>query len=756
YVVDMYRAVIEHPQWIPDTWQKKLDLRAGHDKGRIYRVYPVDKKPRAIPRLDKLSTEELVAALDSPSGWQRDLAQQLIIERRDKSAIPLLEKQIVTCPRPETRVQALCTLDGFSRLNESRRILVRALSDPHPAVRRHAVRLGGAILGELEDYLTRLIELAKDPDPQVRLQLAYTLGEIKGSSWAKDYAAGTLGRMLVADGGDRFLFSALMSSVNGGNVEGVLTAVLASGRDSRLNENLVINLLDLAGALGNDQALAKLVQHVTYENDQPATWQFAALARLFDSLGRRNETLADKIRKSKLPDRDALLEGVDRLIVAARRIAAEDSAEIDLRLAALRLLGRGRDNREADLKLLQALLGPQSSPELQEAAVAALGRSRDESVPELLFAHWRALSAPRRAQALDVLLSRDAWTAELVAAIGGDSIPQTDFDAARRERLLNHRLLDLRNKASAALATTMNADRQKVVDAYQAALASPGDAARGAILFTKTCAGCHRLAGIGHDVGPDLASLTDKSPEALLVAMLDPNRAVESKFLTYVAETKSGTTYTGLLAAETGNSITLVNAEKKEQVILRADLEELVSTSKSVMPEGLEKDLTPRDLADIIAHVRSNVPLPVRKEFGGNEPRPVVTDADGSLLLSVADCEIYGSTLIFEPQHKNLGFWSSIDDQAVWHVDVARAGKYAVEFDWACDSSVKGNPWQIAVAGETITGRVESTGNWDTYRRAKVSELTLPAGKLRLVMSAASKPQGAMIDLKSIRLTPVK
>ena len=79
----MYRAVIEHPEWIPDDWEKRLDLRAGSEQGRIYRVYPVDKKPRTIPRLDKLDTNGLVAALESPSGWQRDTAQRLLLHGRD-------------------------------------------------------------------------------------------------------------------------------------------------------------------------------------------------------------------------------------------------------------------------------------------------------------------------------------------------------------------------------------------------------------------------------------------------------------------------------------------------------------------------------------------------------------------------------------------------------------------------------------------------------------------------------------------------
>src|SRR5436853_3912398 len=72
WVADMYRAVIEHPEWIPKDWQDRIDLRAGHDKGRLYRIYPVGNEPRRMPRLDTLDTAGLVAALDSPSGWQRD------------------------------------------------------------------------------------------------------------------------------------------------------------------------------------------------------------------------------------------------------------------------------------------------------------------------------------------------------------------------------------------------------------------------------------------------------------------------------------------------------------------------------------------------------------------------------------------------------------------------------------------------------------------------------------------------------------
>src|SRR5262249_47447770 len=196
-------------------------------------------------------------------------------------------------------------------------------------------------------------------------------------------------------------------------------------------------------------------------------------------------------------------------------------------------------------------------------------------------------------------------------------------------------------------------------------------------LFTKHCAACHQLGGVGQAVGPDLASVGDKSPEALLIAILDPNQAVEARYINYRATTKNGLSFIGLLAAETGNSITLVGQDGKKQVVLRTDLEDLTSTGLSAMPEGFEKDLKPQDVADVIAFVRSSGPLPQMKAFEGNHPELVRPAADGALHLLSANCEVYGTTLILEKQYGNLGYWSSADDHAIWSVEVGRAGKYA-------------------------------------------------------------------------------
>jgi putative heme-binding domain-containing protein len=128
----------------------------------------------------------------------------------------------------------------------------------------------------------------------------------------------------------------------------------------------------------------------------------------------------------------------------------------------------------------------------------------------------------------------------------------------------------------------------------------PGDAARGRAVFEKRCATCHRWGDLGHDVGPDLATLTDRLPGTMLVAIFDPNRAVEARYLSYTAVTQQGLSHTGILAQESDSSVTLVKPDGKRESLLRSELVELSSSGKSLMPEGLENELSPQDVADVL------------------------------------------------------------------------------------------------------------------------------------------------------------
>ncbi|MBI1915617.1 MAG: c-type cytochrome [Planctomycetes bacterium] len=596
WVADMYRAVIEHPQWIPPDWQKRLDLRAGHDKGRIYRVYPVGKKPRAIPRLDKLDIASLVAALDSPSGWQRDLAQQMLLWKNDKNAVPHLEKLASKCPRPLARLHALCTLDGLNALKPE--LLKTALADTHPGVRRHAVRLCEGRLDKSPELGDELVKRVSDPDARVRMQLAYTLGE-----WDDPKAGRALGELAVRDQGDPYLIAAVSSSISKKNLDQVMVAALKSGSGAP-PAALVERLLNLATALGHRRATVTLLDAVaTPEKDGYAAWQFGALATLLDGLDQRNASLADVAKQGD--EQWAAVKRLSGLFDAARTAAGDRKAPTRLRLRAVALLGRGLERRDEDVKRLTGLLTPQTAEELRVAAVTSLGRLREVDVPELLLRGWGGYGPGLRSQVLDVLFRRDDWQKELLAAVEKKRVQPFEVDTARRQRLLQHRDKSVRQRAAKAFAGAVDADRQNVVDRYRSVRSLKGDAVRGAALFTKHCAACHKLGDLGKDVGPDLASLADKSTDALLIAILDPNRAVEARYVNYVAETKNGQTFNGVLTSETGNSITLVGVDGKEQMILRTNLESLSSTGKSTMPDGFEKELKAQDMADLFVYLRS-------------------------------------------------------------------------------------------------------------------------------------------------------
>ena len=255
------------------------------------------------------------------------------------------------------------------------------------------------------------------------------------------------------------------------------------------------------------------------------------------------------------------------------------------------------------------LLVPQTDREVQSAAVAALGRLADPRVPELLLRGWKGYGPALRSQVLDAFISRnDAHPCFSLMRSRTRRFSPAELDAQRRQRLLDHKQARIKNRAAKVLVGAIAVDRQKVIDDFEAALKLEGSRERGVKVFTKTCATCHRLGDVGHVVGPDLASVGDKSPMGLLIAILDPNRVVEAHYVNYRADLKNGLSFNGVLATETGTSITLLEPDGKERIVLRTDLEELVSTGKSLMPEGLEKDLKPQDIADVIAFIRTTGP----------------------------------------------------------------------------------------------------------------------------------------------------
>jgi putative membrane-bound dehydrogenase-like protein len=730
WIVDFYRFVIEHPRWISPELLATLDVRAGADKGRIYRVIPIGTPIRPVARLDGLSTPNLAASLNSPNGTVRDLVHRLLVHRADRAASPILVDLVRTSPHPECRAQALGVLDGLSELRPP--ILVQALADPHPGVRREAVRLSGHWLGQDEILGRSILSMTDDPAITVRFQLAMTLGD-----WPDPLAGQALGKIAIRDQADRWVLAAVLTSAvphAGTLLEQFFASAGPEGLSSKLAEPLIATI----GGSSDDLMIARALATIGGINgSKPEPWRLATMAGLLDASRRRDLATDPTVLRS---------------IASARLLAADSMARPADRVSALRLLGRDRHNLDSDREAIATRLAPSEPSEVQLGAIQALSRLGDRQSAEAVVSRWTKLGPSTRSAAIDAFLGREGPTVVLLGALEDGRIETAQIDAAHRARMLEKGSEALRHRASVIFGTLEARPRQVVLDTYAAARTHRGDSERGKKVFERVCAACHKVAGIGTEVGPDLVALTDKSPEALLIAILDPNREVDARYAGYSASLKDGRVLSGLIAAETASSVILKRQDGQSESILRTDLEELTTSGRSLMPEGLENDIKLPDMADLIAFL---APGNTRsKIMEGNQPRKVLQRADGSIVLEASSAEIYGPSLIFEANFANLGYWHSEQDHAAWNFHVDRPTRFTLSMEWACADGSAGNAYQIQVDDRVIRGKVGGTGNWSNYRVLFLQELNLTAGDHRLEIRPASPIRNALADVHAFLLTP--
>ncbi|VAX38706.1 hypothetical protein MNBD_PLANCTO02-137 [hydrothermal vent metagenome] len=596
WISDMYRAVIEHPQWIPKEFLEKNDVRAGDDKGRIYRVVPVGIKKRKILNLTKMTVQQQIELLESPNGTVRDMVHKQLLGQQTTAAIPTLKKMITQGKRATARLHALCILDGLKALTVND--VKSALKDEQAGVRRHAVRLSEQFMRQPNNFELPAT-LIHEKDARVRMQLAYSLGYSLQKNRGR-----LLAELLHQQPNDLYLQTAVMSSLTG-QLQTFTTRLLQNHQQRPPSKTVMTTLINMVVSTKDQATLSQICLRISRQPKPGNSFspsQIEMLSLLLDTLSRHNSSLSILSKNGTQPTRDAITS-LRPLFVKARQVAINEKASLVNRQHALLLLGRGFDQREKDIKILIELMSPRQSQPLQRSTLNALAQFSDRKVGESLLARWKTFGPQLRTDLLDLLLRRQAWLEQLLDAIEQKKIRTSHIDATRRQILLLHKNQKIRQRAIKLFASAGETGRTIVVKRYSDALILKGDKFKGYLLFKKKCSICHRLNNEGYAIGPDLSALTDKSPKALLVSILDPNRAIERKFVSYVASTLGGLTFTGILTTESGNSITLLQNEGKKQTLLRSELDEFQSTNKSLMPEGFEKDISKQGIADIIAYL---------------------------------------------------------------------------------------------------------------------------------------------------------
>ena len=226
YVVDMYRGVIQHRNFVTSYLRhqvKSRQLERPLGLGRIWRVLPDGVPRRAPPRLSAAGTVELVLALQCDNGELRDRAQQLLVERHDRDAIEPLRALLRHGADPRARLHALWTLDGLAVLD--RIDVLAALRDADDGVRCGGVRLSEPLLSRGDFAASVLCADLHSAPCEVRWQLAASYGEVTGKG--EDDALTALASLAAQHAPDPILRSTAVSSVGGRELR-LLTALRAA------------------------------------------------------------------------------------------------------------------------------------------------------------------------------------------------------------------------------------------------------------------------------------------------------------------------------------------------------------------------------------------------------------------------------------------------------------------------------------------------------------------------------------------------
>lgn len=588
WVVDLHRFVVEHPRWIPPERLQRLDVRAGADGGRIYRIRRRDAKPVALPRLTGLAPEALVQRLGSANGPLRDLAHRELLElpgtawRRAVGGVKALAGEGGS---PAVRAQALSLLAAKSDLPGP--LLESALRSGHPGL--VTVALGLVPTDARTARRTGLVPASLHADPAIAFHRAL--------AWAR---------------GDAASMAPLVRALAGQpDAPWIRKAAVAAAR--RHPKPILEALADHPALLGPGSGfLPELLTAWDDSRQADALERALALAerlasREGDPLRLLPAWLAARSPKTASPTLESTLARW-RQTLTPSLAASLDRADLPetARVAAARLWVAGLRENPSGPSALTGLWKRPMTTAVRAALRSELQKWGHPAAFESLLDGWSSLAEDDRKDRLGALLGRPEWLPGLLAALERGTVPASDLSPAQKDALRTHRDEAIRTRALKTLPQpSAGADMATEARRLAGAARLPGVAPRGRELFAERCLACHAVRGQGNAVGPDLAVFATKPFGEFLAAVVDPNAAVDPRHAGQTVETTDGLEWTGVVAEASDQALTLLLPGGHRERIPRDSIRRQAPLGRSIMPEGLTDGWTPQQIADLFAWIRN-------------------------------------------------------------------------------------------------------------------------------------------------------
>ena len=617
YVVDYYREIIEHPEWLSEDVIKSGKLYNGHDMGRIFRISATDAKPGSWTTelaFGDASNIELVDKLGDTNLWWRRTAQRMLVDRKPPMVVPALKAMAERHASAEARLHALWTLEGMGALGPTE--IAKALHDVEPGVRVNAIKLTELHLAEMPSLADSLMRLGADEDAKVRFQLLCTLGFIDTPE-----AASLRDELLFRDVRDEFVQAAALSAPSSRH-EKLLQAVLKRyDADVPAYGTLVTTLAAIVSKRNGSRDAYTLLHDATAPvADEEITWQIPAMKGLARGMNNRNRSTQEMNRlvttffaHPSLAMRQASLDvlrssriskerSMDAHMARARKIATDKQAGERQRALAVNFLAL--QNPADDAALLKSLVLEADAMPVRLASIRSMNAIPDETITKFTFDHWEELDPALQDAALNAFMEKDVRMRMLVEALESGKIDPASIGWQRSIRLMTQRDVAYRNRARAFFSAGER--RKKLIEEYGRALELQGDVARGVEVYRQNCAICHQVKGKdGIPFGPDLGTIQSWPSSGIMANIIDPNQSIAHGFDLWNVVLKNGESIQGVITSETPSSLTVRSAEGQVNTISREDIASQKALNMSAMPVGLEKKISHQQMADLLAFLKN-------------------------------------------------------------------------------------------------------------------------------------------------------
>jgi putative membrane-bound dehydrogenase-like protein len=607
YVADFYELQIAHLR----HHEGKIDIT----NGRIYRLKTPGSAPLKPFDLSKRSTPELVELLRHENKWFRRTALRLLGDRKDRSAIPLLEKMLAG-PKGQDALEALWGLNLSGGFDDT--LALRTLEHKDPYVRLWTVRLLGDEKKVSPQIARKLIEMARtEPHVEVRSQLACSAKRLPAADGLP------IVRNLLArdeDVDDIHLPLLLWWAIEA-KCASDRERVVALFEDSAVwrlplvQTHILHRLMRRYAQAGTRKDLltcARLLQLA------PDAERSKALLRGFEEafqgrpLGNLPTELAEALAKyGGASVVLGLRQNKPEAVAKALAVLASDKADNAERLQYVQISGEIKQPQ--CVPALLGILERSRDDNLRLAALTALQPYNDAAIGTTVLRLYGGFSDDSRSAAQTLLASRKAWALLLLEAVDAGKIDRATISADVVRKLTVHRderIARLVSKHWGNVEGSTTAEMQKQIERLTGVLhAGAGSPYRGKKLFKETCAKCHRLFTEGGQVGPDLTTFKRDDIANMLVQIVNPSAEIREGYETLLVTTKDGRVLTGFLVDKDNQVLVLRGADGQSVTVRQSDIEETQPQRKSLMPEGLLTNLSDQQVRDLFAYLRSTQPL---------------------------------------------------------------------------------------------------------------------------------------------------